>query len=98
MTQAYTHSVWVVKPGLEADFVERWRELAAWSAAQGLAERATLLRDVDQPNRFVSFAPWLSLENVARWRSAQGFHERIGRLQEVLESFEPHTLEQVAET
>jgi heme-degrading monooxygenase HmoA len=97
MAQAYTHSVWIVKPGLEDEFIQRWREFATWSALQGLAGGARLLRDVDQRNRFVSFAPWQSFDTVGRWRSARGFHERIGRLQEVLESFEPHTLEQIAE-
>jgi heme-degrading monooxygenase HmoA len=98
MRQAYTHSTWVVKPGREDEFVRRWKELADWSALQGLTASAKLLRDVDQPNRFISFGPWESVDTVRRWRSAQGFHERVGRLQEVLDGFEPHTLEQVAES
>jgi heme-degrading monooxygenase HmoA len=98
MAQTYTETAWVVKPGQEDEFVRRWQDWAEWTALQGLTASAKLLRDVEQPNRFLSFGPWESADKVRRWRSAEGFQERIGRLQEVLESFEPRTFEQVAET
>jgi heme-degrading monooxygenase HmoA len=97
MGEAYTHSTWRVKPGLEDEFVRRWQDLAHWSALQGLTSRAKLLRDVDEPSRFVSFGPWESMESVRRWRAAPGFHERVARLQEVLDDFEPRTLKLVSE-
>ena len=77
--------------------MRRWEELAHWSALQGLTSRARLLRDVDEPSRFVSFGPWESMESVRRWRAAPGFHERVARLQEVLDDFEPRTLKVVSE-
>jgi heme-degrading monooxygenase HmoA len=92
----YTLSVWQVKPGRESDFVERWRDWAEWTVAQGLDAPATLLRDLERPGRFVSFGPWETLDAIARWRTAEGYQERVRRLQEVVESFEPSTLEQVA--
>lgn len=97
VTKAYTHSTWRVKPGLEDEFVSRWEELADWSALQGLAARAKLLRDVDDPSSFVSFGPWESMDAVRRWRGAPGFHERVAQLQEVLDDFQPRTLELVTE-
>jgi len=98
MGQPYTHTTWVVKPGEEEEFIRRWQEWASWTALQGLTGSAKLLRDVDRPSRFLSFGPWESVEHARRWRSLEGFQERIGRLQEVVESFDPCTLEQVAET
>jgi heme-degrading monooxygenase HmoA len=95
--KAYTHSTWRVKPGLEDEFVRRWEELAAWSAVEGLTASARLLRDVDDPTRFVSFGPWESLDAIRRWRGSPQFHERVARLQEVLDGFEPRTLELVSE-
>ena len=32
------------------------------------------------------------MESVTRWRAAPGFHERVARLQEVLDDFEPRRL------
>jgi heme-degrading monooxygenase HmoA len=97
MSQAFTHSTWRVKPGHEDEFVRRWEDLADWSALQGLTARAKLLRDTDDPRRFVSFGPWQSMEAIRRWRGAPGFHERVARLQEVLDEFEPRTLVLVSE-
>ena len=97
MTEPYSQTTWLVKPGLEDEFVERWRELAAWSALQGLRASAKLFRDVDEPRRFMSFGPWESLEAIRRWRTEPGFHEHMARLGEVVEHLEPRTLELIAE-
>jgi heme-degrading monooxygenase HmoA len=97
VAQAYTLTVWQVRPGLEDEFVRRWSEWIEWSHRQGLQADARLLRDVDTPGRFVSFGPWVTLQAVRSWRSQQGYQERVERLQEVLESFQAETLELVAE-
>ncbi len=97
VTDTYTHTTWRVKPGSEEEFVRRWSEWAEWSHRQGLAAHARLLRDVESPTTFVSFAPWASAEAVRSWRRLEGYHERVVRLQETLEAFEPRTLELVAE-
>jgi heme-degrading monooxygenase HmoA len=93
----YLSTSWVVKPGLEDEFVARWTEVAEWSAAQGLVAEAMLLRDVERPNRFISFGPWESIEAIRQFRSVPGFHERVAQLHEVLERFEPRTFELVSE-
>ena len=98
MGQPYTHTTWVVRAGRGGGVHPPLAGLRSWTALQGLTASAKLLRDVDQPNRFVSFGPWEDIEHARRWRTLEGFQERIGRLQEVLGSFEPRTLEQVAET
>jgi heme-degrading monooxygenase HmoA len=91
----YTHGTWLVKPGREQEFVRTWEDLAGWTARETAASGATLLRDREEPRRFISFGPWPSLEEIEAWRSAPGFVERVGRIRELLESFEPRTLEVV---
>lgn len=97
MAETYTHTTWRVQPGLEDEFVQRWREWIEWSHLQGLGPSARLLRDAEHPSTFISFGPWLSRDAVKNWRAAGGYHERVARMQEVLEGFEPRTLELVAE-
>jgi heme-degrading monooxygenase HmoA len=97
MGTPFTHTTWKVKPGHEDEFVERWREWAEWSHRQGLRAHARLLRDVESPATFVSFGPWETIAAVRTWRAEAGYHERVARLQELVEAFEPRTLEQVAE-
>jgi heme-degrading monooxygenase HmoA len=94
-----THSVtvWVVKPGREDDFIRSWRELAAFTAREmvGHKQPTTLLRDRDQPNRFVSLAPWDSAATLRAWRAGPGFGERVGRMREFLDDFDAMTLDDV---
>jgi len=79
MGEAYTHSTWRVKPGLEDEFVRRWEDLAHWSALQGLTSRAKLLRDIDEPSRFVSFGPWESMVSLPRPRRSKEGAASSGR-------------------
>jgi hypothetical protein len=81
---------------MEDAFVERWERWVEWSHRQGLGASARLLRDVERPGIFVSFGPWASLNAAASWRSLPGYHERVAELQELVESFEPQTLELVS--
>jgi heme-degrading monooxygenase HmoA len=97
MADTYTHTTWRVKPGQEDEFVLRWSEWIEWSHRQGLGARALLLRDAEAQSTFISFGPWLSTDAVKNWRATAGYHERVARLQEVLEGFEPRTLEVVRE-
>jgi heme-degrading monooxygenase HmoA len=90
--QLYTHGVWIVKPGLEDEFVRRWQDLASWTLSAFPSARGTLLQDSDDPRRFHSFGPWESQEQIEAWRGSQGFQDRVGKLRETLEHFEPRTM------
>ncbi|HVA31098.1 MAG TPA: antibiotic biosynthesis monooxygenase [Gaiellaceae bacterium] len=96
METTYTHTTWHVQPGREEEFVERWRAWVDWSHREGFAAQALLLRDLDSPQTFVSFGPWESVATVRNWRALPGYEERVARLAEVVESFDPHTLAIVA--
>ena len=94
----YTYGIWQVKPGRADEFVAAWAELAEWTTENVSGARwAKLLRDTQDENRFITFGPWESLDAIAAWRELDGFRERVGRLRELLESFEPFTLEPVVE-
>ena len=93
METTYTHTTWHVQPGMEDEFVERWRAWVDWSRRKGFKAQALLLRDVENPQTFVSLGPWESVAAVRSWRTLPGYEERVAQLSEVVESFEPHTLE-----
>ena len=98
MATPFTHTTWQVKPGSEEEFVQRWRDWAEWSHRQGLRAHARLLRDVESPGTFISFGPWETIGAVRSWRAEPGYQERVARLQELVEGFEPRTLVEVAES
>jgi heme-degrading monooxygenase HmoA len=95
-TANYTHTVWRVKAGREDEFVLRWREWVEWSHREGLEAPALLLRDLDSERTFISFGPWESVAAVRSWRALPGYQQRVERLREVVERFEPRTLEVTA--
>ncbi len=98
MATPYTMGVWRVKPGRADDFVAAWTEFAEWTSAHVPgAGSGTLLRDVDDGDRFVSFGPLESLDAIQSWRGMDGWAERIGRIRELLAGFEASTLESVVE-
>jgi heme-degrading monooxygenase HmoA len=95
MTETYTSGAWVVKPGEEEAFVQEWTSFVTW--ASGLPGSGTfrLVRDLDNPRHYMSFAPWESFEAQDAWKELPEFRERIGRVRSHCEDFRPSTLELV---
>lgn len=97
MPNVWTHGVWTVKDGREEEFVAAWTEMARRGLAElNVVAPPTLLRDRDRPNVFISFGPWPSIDEVDRFRSSAAFRESVGLMRELLESFEPQTLDEVS--
>ncbi len=97
-SRPYTAGVWRVKPGRADEFVAAWTEFADWTAANVAgAGWVKLLRDRDDPDRFVTIGPWDSPEAIAAWRAEDGWKERVARIRDLLDGFEPSTLEVVVE-
>jgi heme-degrading monooxygenase HmoA len=98
VNELYTSGTWTVIPGREEDFVAAWTEMARWTleSVPG-AKWAKLLQHQEKRNVFVSVGPWESAEAIEAWRASSGFQERVGRIRELLEGFEPGVFEQRAE-
>jgi quinol monooxygenase YgiN len=97
MTEPYTHGIWQVKPGRAEDFIAAWREFAAWSMGQtkGILW-GVLLRDTEDPNRFVGAGAWESFEDIDFWRWDPGFERRMAAMRELVDDFELRTMELAA--
>jgi heme-degrading monooxygenase HmoA len=61
------------------------------------AGRPTLLRDMDQSHRFISFGTWQDLEQIEAFRRHAEFARHVARIQEALDDFTPVTYEAVIE-
>jgi quinol monooxygenase YgiN len=98
MGQLYTSGDWLAKDGQEAAFVEAWEDLALWTT-ENVEESSwvALLRDDENPRLFRSFGPWESRDAIAAWRESDGFKRRIGKLRELIDSFDAKTMEAVVE-
>jgi quinol monooxygenase YgiN len=95
--QPYTLGIWKVKPGNEENFLSQWKAFAIWTSQnQPEAGTGCLLRDLDDPQKFISFGPWRDSAAIDRWRSTPEFRAFVGRVKALCEGFEPHSMEVVA--
>lgn len=92
----YTLGIWTIREGREAEFVDRWEEMARMTKQGFPAAAGTLLRDRERPSRFISFGPWSSVDQVEEWRQSAAFRNGVAGIRETLDRFEPSTLDLVA--
>lgn len=98
MAPLYTLGEWTTKAGRQDEFAAAWHEFADWTAANVPgATWAKLLQDRDAPERFISFGPWQSEEDVTEWRQRPGFQERVAKIHQLVEAFSPRTMDVAAE-
>lgn len=89
----YTLAVWTVRPGNGDAFVEAWSAFARWTAEhQPGAMTGVLLRDENDPLRFISYGPWRDRESAEAWRKTPEFRESFARFRELCSGVEPHTM------
>jgi heme-degrading monooxygenase HmoA len=93
MAETYTVGMWKAKAGEEREFIEAWREFAAWGSTMPGVGTLRLTRDANDPSRFLSFAPWESIEAIHAWKSSDEFKERIGRVKGHTDEFTPSEFE-----
>lgn len=92
MSSVWTHGTYKVKPGRGDEFVRGWRELAQHAVYEFGVAPPTILCDRDDPNVYVTFGVWDSLETLQRFRSSPLVAERAPELDDLVESAEARLL------
>ena len=95
MAETYTSGVWIVKDGEEEDFVREWTEFVRWASGFAGSGAFRLVRDLDNPTTYLSFAPWESFDAQRAWKEQPEFRERIMRVRRHCDDFQPSTHELV---
>ena len=94
----YTSGIWTVKKGREDEFERRWQEGANGSSLEFPDVKFMLLRDREDPSRFVSLAEgWRNPEQIEAARSSPAYQDAMAAIWRVLDEGELSTLELVAE-
>ena len=89
---------WQVKEGNAGEFIDRWRDFLTWTkeANEGFLG-ARLVRDVRNPNSFVSFATWQDLDAMRAWQGSPEFKERFDAAYVLCEDMQSSGYELVVE-
>jgi heme-degrading monooxygenase HmoA len=97
MAETYTSGIWFVKQDEHDEFVAAWRDFVSWASAWAGSGTFRLVRDVDEPAKYLSFAPWETFEAQEAWKADPEFRERIGRVRQHTDEFTPSVLELVTQ-
>jgi quinol monooxygenase YgiN len=93
-----TSEIWVVKEGREDDFARRWQESADSVSLDFPDVTFRLLRDRENPRRFVSFGEgWRTPDQIETARSSPSFQDSMASIWRLLDSGEISTLDLVAQ-
>jgi heme-degrading monooxygenase HmoA len=95
-TTVYTSGSWTPNPGSEEAFVDAWQRFAAWASGRPGAGRLLLVRDLREPQRFVSFGDWDNIDEVRAWKTSPEFRERMAQVLQHVDDFQPAELSLVA--
>ena len=87
MAETYTMGFWKAKQGEEDAFAAAWTEFAEWIKEQPGVDVLRLVRDVNEPAKFISFANWEGIEPIHAWKATSEFKERIGRVKQHTDDF-----------
>ena len=94
MASLYTHGIWRVRSGKEQEFMAAWEDLATWALEEiEGAQGARLLQHRDEPTNFYTFGPWDNPDSIQAFREHPGFTERMGRIRDLVDQGDIHTLE-----
>ena len=93
----YTCGVWTAKEGREDEFARRWQETMDRVALEHPNLKFMLLRDRDNPRRFLSLAEgWRTQDDIETARESPQFQDAMASIWRMLESGEMSTLDLVA--
>ncbi|HSG12345.1 MAG TPA: antibiotic biosynthesis monooxygenase family protein [Gaiellaceae bacterium] len=94
----YTSGVWIAKKGHEDEFARLWQAAVDQLSLEFPGITFRLLRDVENPRRFVSIGgAWRNAEQIAAARALPSYQESMAALENVLESGDVGTFELTAE-
>jgi len=96
MNEMITTGTWIVEETKQAAFLNAWSAFAGWASSMEGAGTLRLGRDGRDPNRFVSFGPWDSADQVYAWKSGPEFRERMAQILQYVDEFSPTELDVVA--
>jgi heme-degrading monooxygenase HmoA len=79
---------WTVSAGKNAEFEGRWEEFLQWSKAEAKGfVRATLLRDLENPQHYISAGQWESAADRDAWKALPGFQDHLMACRSLCDEF-----------
>jgi hypothetical protein len=93
--QQYRAGIWIVKPGKAQEFIKTWTSQAEWLIEHHpdvWKGEAILLQDIQNSNKFLSFAWSAKPEKTEELLLGDEFRSFMADIQELCEEVQPHRM------
>ena len=89
--RSYSSGEWLVRPGSEQEFIERWTSFIEWTLneAEG-AVSFVLVRSTEEPRKFLSLGAWESQAAQEAWREMPQMQVMLGRCRALCDEYDTH--------
>ncbi len=89
--QPYTFGHYTVRSGNENTFLSAWENMAHETLKHyKLMGNVRLVQDPDNPQNYISFAEWDSINDIKTWMEQPYYRDFAQRAQELCDSYERH--------
>jgi quinol monooxygenase YgiN len=89
--RSYSSGEWLVRPGSEQEFIERWTSFIEWTLNEAPgAVSFVLVRSTEEPRKFLSLGAWESLQAQEAWREMPRMQVMLGQCRALCDEFDTH--------
>jgi quinol monooxygenase YgiN len=94
---AYSVGMWTARSGKSDSFVKIWEDMANYVAESSKGGiDFTLVQDADQPNLFVSFGRWESIDVFEIWLVSPEFEKYMNEIKPLCDDVKIRTMKGVS--
>lgn len=97
--ETYAYGFWKVKQGKAEEFICEWLTFANWTSKNIPGSgKAYLMKDKNDPLRFISCGAWNDDNSVQKWHISDEFKYFLKSARELCEDFQSDILKVVVKT
>jgi quinol monooxygenase YgiN len=87
--RSYSSGEWLVGPGSEQEFIERWTSFIEWTLNEAPgAVSFVLVRSTEEPRKFLSLGAWESQQAQEAWREMPHMQVMLGHCRALCDEYD----------
>jgi len=88
---SYSSGEWLVRPGSEEEFIERWKSFIERTLIEAPgAVSFVLVRSTEEPRKFLSLGAWESQQAQEAWREMPQMQVMLGHCRALCDEFDTY--------
>jgi heme-degrading monooxygenase HmoA len=89
--RSYSSGEWLVRPGSEQEFIERWTSFIEWTSNEAPGALSfVLVRSTGEPTTFLSLGAWESQTAQEVWREMTQMQVMLGHCRALCDEYDTY--------